>query len=160
MANPTQAPHVQLRDVAQPDLPTLFKNHLDPTSIEMAAYPPRDQDAFTAHWTEVLSDPSVIKKTILVGERVAGYVVSFDRNAHRQIGYWLGKEFWGQGIATQAVSMFLDHETARPLTAYVAVHNSASIRVLQKCGFAISGRNRAAAVTGGEEVEEVVLKLP
>lgn len=150
---------VQLRDVAEADLPAIFNNHIDQVAIEMAAYPPRDQVAFTAHWTEVIADHSVIKKTIMCDNRVAGYVVSFDRDGHRQIGYWLGKEFWGQGIATQAVSLFLDHETARPLTAYVAQHNSASIRVLQKCGFAISGRNKAAAVTGGDEVEEVVLKL-
>lgn len=159
MPSNSVAPRVTLRDVAETDLPTLFENHLDQVAIEMAAYPPRDQDAFTSHWTEVLADDSVIKKTVFFDDRVAGYVVSFDRDGHRQIGYWLGKEFWGQGIATRAVSLFLHFELTRPLTAYVAKHNLGSIRVLEKCGFTICGQNKAAAVTGGEEVEEVVLKL-
>ncbi len=65
------------------------------------------------------------------------------------MGYWLGREYWGKGIATRALSLFLDQVTARPLYAYVAKHNLASIRVLQKCGFTITS----------EEAEEVILLL-
>ncbi len=125
----------------------------------MAAFPPREWDAFTAHWSEVLADDAVTKKTILFDETVVGYVVGFHRDGERLIGYWLGKEFWGQGIASVAVSQFLSYERIRPLFAHVVTHNVASIRVLEKCGFKVFGRDMAAAVTGGDTVEEIVLKL-
>jgi len=115
----------------------------------MAAFPPRDRNAFMAHWTRILADETVIKKTILFDGDVAGNVVSFVRSGEREVGYWIGKNYWGRGVATQALSEFLDHVEARPLYGHVARHNVASIRVLQKCGFRISG----------EEQEDVILKL-
>ena len=115
----------------------------------MAAFPPRDRNAFMAHWTRIMADETVIKKTILFDGELAGNVVSFVRSGEREVGYWIGKNYWGRGVATQALSEFLDYVETRPLYAHVARHNVASIRVLQKCGFRISG----------EEQEEVILKL-
>jgi RimJ/RimL family protein N-acetyltransferase len=138
-----------LRDVKEDDLPVFFEHQLDPDATRMAAFPPRDRNAFMAHWTRILADETVIKKTILFDGDVAGNVVSFVRSGEREVGYWIGKNYWGRGVATQALSEFLDHVEARPLYGHVARHNGASIRVLQKCGFRISG----------EEQEEVILKL-
>ena len=88
------------------------------------------------HWREkVLGSPSVQKKTIVFEGRVAGNVVSWEEKGRRFVGYWLGREFWGKGIATSALSEFLECESTRPLYASVAAHNTASIRVLEKCGF-------------------------
>lgn len=155
----TPLPRVQLRRPVEADLGTLFDYHLERESIWMAAFPPRDREAFIAHWRGVLADAGVVKKTILCDGRVAGYIVSFNRSGERQVGYWLGKAFWGKGVATQALAQFLTYERARPLVAHVVTHNVASVRVLEKCGFAFWRRDRAAAATGGEVVEEVVLKL-
>ena len=47
---------------------------------------------------------------------------------------------------------------ARPVHARVAKHNTASIRVLQKCGFAICGEDKFAGC-GGEQGEEFILIL-
>jgi RimJ/RimL family protein N-acetyltransferase len=138
-----------LREVKEDDLPVFFEHQLDPDATRMAAFPPRDRNAFMAHWTRILADETVIKKTILFDGDVAGNVVSFVRSGEREVGYWIGKNYWGRGVATQALSEFLDHVEARPLYGHVARHNGASIRVLQKCGFRISG----------EEQEEVILKL-
>ena len=149
---------VLLRDVTESDLPIFFEQQLDPDATQMAAFPARDRDAFTAHWTKILGDETVTIKTILLDGRVAGNIVSFEQSGKPQVGYWIGKEYWGKGIATQALSAFLGHVTARPLYAYVAKHNIASIRVLEKCGFTISGYDTFANARG-EEVEEVILKL-
>jgi RimJ/RimL family protein N-acetyltransferase len=138
-----------LREVKEDDLPVFFEHQLDPDATRMAAFPPRDRNAFMAHWTRIMADETVIKKTILFDGDVAGNVVSFVRSGEREVGYWIGKNYWGRGVATQALSEFLDHVEARPLYGHVARHNGASIRVLQKCGFRISG----------EEQEEVILKL-
>ncbi|MBP8242640.1 MAG: GNAT family N-acetyltransferase, partial [Thermoflexales bacterium] len=56
-------------------------------------------------------------------------------SGQREVGYWLGREFWGKGIATRALEAFLAIDTTRPLHAFVVHHNLGSIRVLEKCGF-------------------------
>jgi RimJ/RimL family protein N-acetyltransferase len=124
----------------------------------MAAVPSRDRDAFMAHWAKIQADPTTIVKTVLFNGSVAGNVVSWEQVGERKVGYWLGKEYWGKGIASAALSQFLAHVKARPLQAHVAKHNRRSIRVLQKCGFTISGEARFSDVDG-EEGEEFILTL-
>ena len=65
----------------------------------------------------------------------AGSAVSWTQDGHREIGYWLGSEYWGKGIATAAVATFVEQLSQRPLFAWVAEHNAGSIRVLEKCDF-------------------------
>lgn len=140
---------VHLRNVIESDLPIFFEQQLDPDATRMAAFPSRDREAFMAHWSKIMGDETNILKTILFSGQVAGNVVSWQQDDEREIGYWLGKEYWGKGIATKALAEFLNQVITRPLYAHVAKHNIASIRVLEKCGF---GRYR-------EDDEEFILKL-
>ncbi|HEX6058687.1 MAG TPA: GNAT family N-acetyltransferase, partial [Gemmatimonadaceae bacterium] len=72
--------------------------------------------------------------------RAAGYVTSWEEDGRRLIAYWLGREYWGRGLARSAVDEFLRiHERQRPIHAYVALSNARSIRVLEKCGFERAG---------------------
>jgi RimJ/RimL family protein N-acetyltransferase len=144
---------VELRDVIEADLPVFFEQQLDPDAVRMAAFPSRDRDAFTAHWGRILADETVIKKAVLLDGRVAGNVVCWQQDGDRLVGYWIGKEYWGKGVATRALSEFLGHVKTRPLYARVAKHNVASIRVLEKSGFIVSGEGEA------DDVEELVMKL-
>jgi hypothetical protein len=96
---------VLLRDVAGGDLPMFFEHQRDPAANRMAGFPPRDRDAFLAHWKKVLADGNIIKKTILFDGRVAGNVVSFENRGEREVGYWIGREYWGRGVATEALSV-------------------------------------------------------
>jgi RimJ/RimL family protein N-acetyltransferase len=155
----TSTRRVLLRDVTEADLPTFFEHQRDPDANEMAAFPPRDWNAFMAHWATILDDETVTKKTILFHGQVAGNVVSFERSGRREVGYWIGKEYWGKGVASQALSQLLSQTTARPLHAHVAKQNIASLRVLQKCGFRISGEAAAVSDPGGDQVEEFLLVL-
>lgn len=150
---------VRLRDVVEADLPVFFEHQLDPVANQMAAFPSRDRTTFMAHWAGILSDETVVTQTILVDGQVAGNVVSFEQFGAREVGYWIGRQYWGQGVATRALAAFLRHVETRPLYAHAAKHNTASIRVLQKCGFAIVGEDRWYSEARGEEVEEFVLKL-
>ena len=150
---------VRLRDVTEGDLPILFEHQRDPEANRMAAFPARDREAFTAHWTKILDDAMVAKKAILFNGQVAGSIVSFEQSGTPRVGYWIGKSYWGKGIATKALSEFLLHVKARPLYAHVAKHNVGSIRVLEKCGFTICGEDKGPSGAGGENVEEFVLKL-
>lgn len=129
---------VVLRDMTDEALPILFEHQIDPVAHLMADFKPRDHDAFMAHWGKILIDASVVKKAIVVDGEVAGHVVCFDRDGKREVGYWIGREYWGKGIATTALSEFLAGVPERPLHAGVARRNRASIRVLEKCGFTIA----------------------
>lgn len=153
-----QSGEVVLRDIEDADLPIFFQHQLDPEANRLVGFVPRDQAAFTAHWQKIRGDAGVVKKTILYDANVAGYAVSFERFGEREVGYWLGREFWGKGIASRALQQFLLHVESRPLCARVAKHNIASLRVLQKCGFTIVGDGTFTAADG-KECEEHVLSL-
>lgn len=150
---------IALRDVIEADLPLFFAHQSDPDAQRMAVFSPRTHEAFMKHWREkILANETVTKKAILVGGQLAGYVVSFDRAELREVGYWLGKSFWGRGGATRALAEFLAHEKTRPLFAIAATSNLGSIRVLEKCGFSICGRNTVSDAEG-VAIEEVTFSL-
>jgi RimJ/RimL family protein N-acetyltransferase len=114
------------------------------------------------HWhTRVLGDDAVIAKTVVVDNEVAGNVVSFPSpvSRRREVGYWIGREFWGRGIATAALERFLDYDSTRPLYAGVVTHNVGSIRVLEKCGFRVTDEEVAPPGSRDDGLEEVLLKL-
>jgi RimJ/RimL family protein N-acetyltransferase len=151
---------VRLRTVEDGDLPVFFAHQLDPEATRLAAFPSRDHDAFMAHWAKIRATPEeTITRTILCHGRVAGHLGSWVQAGQREVGYWLGREFWGRGIASAALGLLLAEVKIRPLHAHVAKHNVASIRVLQKCGFVITGSEKFPAATG-TEIEEIVLTLP
>ena len=60
-----------------------------------------------------------------------------------EIGYWLGEEYWGNGIATKALTQMTDYAFSvlryRKLFAEVLSENKASMRVLEKCGYELEG---------------------
>jgi len=157
---PENGVDVVLRDVLEGDLPIFLEHQLDPAAIRMAAFTPRDEKEFMEHWkTKILGDPSVTKKTILVDGHIVGHVASCDRSGKREIGYWIGRDHWGKGIATEALSRFLREATERPLHAVVAKRNIASIRVLEKCGFVTLSRGHGSSGGRGPVVEELTMTL-
>lgn len=148
----------ELREVTSDDLPTLFEHQLDPEAARMAAFPARDRDAFTAHWARILADDTVVIRAIVADGALAGNVVSWVHGDERLVGYVIGRSFWGRGIATRALAELLTLIPERPLHARVAKHNVASLRVLEKCGFIVSGRD-VVSLGNGVDIEEVVLVL-
>lgn len=153
------AANVRLRDVARDDLPTLYEDQLDPEANRMALTHPRSAVDFDAHWERVLENPNVVVKSILVGDMLAGCISCFQSDGLDSVGYWIGREFWGKGVATRALELFLIGVTIRPLHTRVAVSNVASLRVLQKCGFVVVGSKMSPATERFLECEETILKL-
>lgn len=144
-----------LRAVAASDLPAFFAHQSDPAAVAMAAFPARDRTAFDAHWERLLADPAVITRTIECGGAVAGNIGAWLQEGRVLVGFVLGREFWGRGIATGALSEFLELVAQRPLHALVAEHNRGSIRVLEKCGFCAQSRTRHP----GEDFDELLMEL-
>ena len=157
-------PSIVLREVVDEDLPVFFEHQLDPEAVHMAAFTakdPTDREAFDAHWARIRADESTINRTILVDGQVAGSVASYvdPELGAPEVTYWIGREYWGRGIATRALSGFLKEQTTRPIYGRAARDNTGSIRVLEKCGFELTGYGRGFANARGEEIEEAILVL-
>lgn len=155
---------VLLREVLESDLAIFFEQQQDPAANWMAAFTsqdPRDWAAFAGKWAKILGDRTVTARAIVYEGHVAGNIGSFVApwSGQREVSYWLGREYWGRGLATKALTAFVGLLAERPLYARAAADNSASIRVLAKCGFVLVGRDRGFAEARGEEIEEVVLEL-
>jgi RimJ/RimL family protein N-acetyltransferase len=79
------------------------------------------------------------------------------------IGYWLSEELWGKGIITEAVKLVTQyaftHLGVIRLQAGVLSKNPASMRVLEKAGYAKEGVLRKAAIKGGEVMDEHVYAI-
>ena len=141
-----------LRDVIESDLDAFFEHQREPEGNEMAIFPARDRETFDAHWRKIMADDATIQKTIVHEGEVAGYIGGWPQDGRRLVGYWLGREFWGKGLATRALAEFVEEFPERPLHAWVATSNVGSIRVLEKCGFVQVGSHT-------NDVEELLFEL-
>jgi RimJ/RimL family protein N-acetyltransferase len=140
-----------LRELTLDDLPILFEHQRDPVANEMAVFAARDWDAFVAHDAKIRSDPTLIRRTVVVDDEVVGWIGCFGE-PQLEVGYWYDRAVWGRGIATAALAALLDDVTERPLFAHVAVTNVGSANVLERCGFVEVDRETT-------DVEEIVYRL-
>jgi len=96
-------------------------------------------------------NPRATHRVIEVDGEFAGGVgferLDVERDGVAIFGYWLGRSFWGRGIATEAAAMLSEYALTvagvRRLEASVIEQNTASARVLEKCGFVLEGRLRS-----------------
>jgi [ribosomal protein S5]-alanine N-acetyltransferase len=104
------------------------------------------------HWAIEVDDQAVGGIGVILGE---------DKSGH--FGYWLGEEYWGRGIMTQAVKFVAPYVMSRfglvRLDSPVFAWNPASMRVLEKCGFVREGVSRASVFKDGEVIDQVLYRL-
>jgi RimJ/RimL family protein N-acetyltransferase len=151
-------PRVVLREVVDSELPIFFEHQRDPEAVRMAAFPSRDHDAFMTHWAKLRREPSNIIRTIVCDGQVVGNIGSWIAENKRLIGYWIGREFWGRGVATAALAAFVAEVKERPLHAFVAKHNVGSIRVLEKCDF-VPSPEHDPSIAGEDGIHEILYML-
>jgi RimJ/RimL family protein N-acetyltransferase len=153
---------VALRPIDDSDLDALFDQMRDPESVWMAAFTakdPNDREAFDAHMAKVRTSPDGTMRAVIRGGRLVGSIASFVREGDTELTYWVDRSVWGQGVASQALALFLDIVSVRPVYARAASDNIGSLRVLQRAGFAIIGTEISYANAQGTEIEETVLRL-
>ena len=153
---------LSLRDVEEADLSYFFDHEQDPEAGHMAAFTPEDpsdREAFTEHWTRLLANDTIIKRTIVMDDTVVGHIASWVQEGDREITYWIDRSQWGKGVATTALQLFLTEVEIRPLFARASRDNIGSIRVLEKNGFEVIGEDRGYANARGAEIDELVLSL-
>ena len=86
------------------------------------------------------------------GKLVGGAGLQPQHGSHAGVvvlGYWLGRDYWGRGIATEAVKILVEQARAQGaprIEASVYEPNVGSSRVLEKCNFTLEGRLRGSYI--------------
>ena len=148
------APVVAIRPVEDDDLPILYAHQTDPVAAAMAVFPIRSPEAFFEHWATIRAIPTNTTRTVLVDDVVVGNIMSWVHDDEREVGYWIGREHWGRGYATQALRLLLAEIADRPVQAHIALHNVGSQRVVEHCGFV-----RVGEVVADDGVHEAIYRL-
>jgi ribosomal-protein-alanine N-acetyltransferase len=90
-----------------------------------------------------------------------GFSVQPDVNRRSaEIGYWLGEDYWGRGIASEALSALSDYAFANRdlcrLFAHVFAWNPASVRVLEKAGYVFEGRMKNSVTKDNQTIDQLM----
>ena len=136
---------IKLRPSVVADINNFFEYQLDTEANYLAAFTakdPTDKTAYLEKYTKLLYNPTVNMQTIVVDSNVVGTVTKFEINDKTEVAFWIDKPFWGQGIATKALKMFLGSQ-----------------KVLEQCGFVKIGTEKGFANARQAEIEEFVYKL-
>jgi len=116
-------------------------------------------------WLEIVIDlQPVTNFAITVADTTVGAIgfslqsdVSY-RSA--EVGYWVGEEFWGRGIATAALMAVSDYALTEfdicRLYAHVFEWNGASARVLEKAGYSLEGRLRKSVTKDNKTIDQLL----
>lgn len=153
---------ISIRPSVAADINDFFEFQLDEAANYMAAFTAKktnDKTAYLEKHTKLLLNPTVNMQTVLAGDTIIGTVTKFEINNEAEVPFWINKPFWGQGIATKALKLFLKTEKKRPLFGHAACDNFGSQKVLEKCGFVNIGMEKGFANARQAEIEEFVYKL-
>ena len=156
------AGHVELRDLDDDDLDAVFEMMRTPEAVERAAFTtadPDDREAFDAWLARERSSPGVHLYVVTEDGGFAGTAAVFTVDGEREVTFWIARNAWGRGVASEALRLLVSREPERPLFARTAATNAASLAVLTKAGFTEVSRTLAFAPALGREVEELTLTL-
>ncbi len=124
-------------------------------------YTPEGADWWLTH--VAAQEPQTSFALATAEELIGGIGVELGEDIHHrsgEIGFWLGEPFWGRGVVSSAVAAFtpwaFDRFDLLRIWAGVFETNPASARVLEKAGYELEGRHRAAVVKDGRTLDELV----
>lgn len=123
-----------LKSTTNEDLETLFTFQLNEEANYLAAFTsknPNDKVAYLDKWKKLVTNPDINSKTIFLKNGIVGSIAKFKMDGKWQITYWIDRDYWGKGIATNALKLFLSLEKPRPIYGSVAFDNLGSIKVLE-----------------------------
>ena len=127
---------VTLREVDDADLGLFFEHQRDEEANRMAAFTAKDPDdrsAFDDRWSRILSDEGIVTRTVLADDAVAGSISAYRAPDMEgpEVTFWIDRAFWGAGVASRALELFLSVLVERPLYGRCAETNPGSLRVLR-----------------------------
>ena len=148
-----QTKRLTLRPWAESDAAILFKYAKDPELGPRAGWSPHSSEEESLEiirkffmndhtWAIVLKKSSTVVGCI-------GYLPASASNLtiaedQAEVGYWVARPYWGEGICTEALQKVIDHcfnkEGFNVLWGDYFLDNPASGRVMEKCGFHDTGQ--------------------
>lgn len=138
MSSLADHPEVRLRGVSVDDAPAItFLLQGDTELALQTATIPIPYTPDSAHEFVSTADPRYIF-TVLAGDQIVGMAGMTEDKEAVEIGYWIGRVYWGLGYATAAVRLLSDEARRRGISRLIAEvfpRNAASMRVLEKNGF-------------------------
>ena len=159
-----KTPRLTLRRAAPGDLEPLHAIRSDARAMRYWSSPPhRDLEETRAWLADMIDAPAGESDDFVIEHR--GRVIG-KAGCWRlpEIGYMLHPDFWGQGLAREALSAIIAHVFAThaidAITADVDPRNEASLRLLERLGFEETGRAAATYEVAGEISDSVYLALP
>ena len=120
------------------------------------------------HWINIANPTTPIRNFAIVvdGAAVGGIGLVLKDDVFRrsaEIGYWLGEQFWGRGIVTEAVRAVTDYAFATfdlcRVYAGVFEWNLASMRVLAKAGYEFECRMKKSVTKDGQTIDELIYAM-
>lgn len=170
---PLETGRLRLRPYAEGDADAIARLLDDPGMAEFLTVIPRpfvDFDARTmirASWRRMATGRGfelVIVRRDGPDEPIGGAGIGLHDGGRRgELGFWVGREYWGRGYGTEAagrmVAFARDALGVTRITATAAVGNPASRRVLEKLGFAETGRGEKQVPSSGESREVILYEL-
>ena len=149
------------------DIEWVYSLNEDPEALLMAgiAGDVVDKAQFVAAMKADLAAPEKGSSVYLIrkdGQR-AGYIdLSPTKAGEMVLGYWVHRDFWGQGVAGRAVALLLlnlpEELRTEPLYARVLDGNEASIRILEKLGFVAIARNSYYSGPHKGDVQQTIFR--
>lgn len=157
MSRPIITRRLVLREVTALDVPRMAQLAGDWDIARMTARIPYPySEDLAQEWLATLGTEEMVRAVTLEGELIGavGFVRGDDQSA--EIGYWIGKPWWGQGFATEAASALVRHcfatERMKRLTCCHFDDNPASQRIIEKLGFRPNGTCSAWCEARQQEV--------
>jgi RimJ/RimL family protein N-acetyltransferase len=161
-----------LRWLAEDDIPALFAVFSHPEVMRYWSSPPMKELGEARALLDRIHG-SFCQKTLFewgvaLGEddRVIGTVTLFhmdEQNRRAEIGYALAREYWGQGLMSEALTALLEYAFSaldlNRIEADVDPRNAPSVRVIERLGFQREGFFRERWLVGGETQDSLMLGL-
>lgn len=153
---------LRMRRVRADDLDAVHDIMSDPETMRFWSSPPHAKRDETERWlTSMIEADQTGQGDEFVLEYQGTVVGKLGAWRLPEIGFFLRRDCWGLGLATEALQRFISHAAEQRvacLTADVDPRNTACLRLLAKCGFVETGRKSATYVIDGQPCDSVFLR--
>ena len=151
-----------LRRASLDDVPAMHAIMSNPVAMRFWSTPPHADVDDTRRWIESMIEDEPAERDdfiMTLGGRLIGKLGAWRLP---EIGFLLDPAEWGRGYASEALAAYIDRRRtlgSAELTADVDPRNGASIRLLERAGFIVSGRASGTWQVGDELCDSVYFRL-
>ncbi|WP_283937978.1 GNAT family N-acetyltransferase [Sphingomonas caseinilyticus] len=152
-----------MRRVRSADIDAIHAIMSDAETMRFWSSPPHSTLAETEKWlASMIEADRAGESDEFILEHQGRVIGKLGAWRHPEIGFFLDRDYWGRGLASEALLQFINYARdlgLNCLTADVDPRNTACLHLLAKCGFHETGRQSATYVVDGQACDSVYLKV-